>query len=106
MGTAGLDLKGLGRVLAAERVGVDLIEDDRWRDRCIVRLTRERYPYDWGLLCYENLGIEPRTVWWGVRAEVGVFDGEVGLPCLRLQGPLRGDVGAIVEWLGLLWKSG
>jgi hypothetical protein len=109
MGTAGLDVVGLRRLLSRGRIAVDLLEDDRLRDRCILRLTQDRYPYDWGLLCYENLGMEPRLVWWGAGVELGVFDGgslyDDGLPCLRLRGPLRGDVGAIGEWLGLLWGS-
>jgi hypothetical protein len=60
MGYAGLKVDELARLLAQHRIEAEPIEDDRWGDHCVVRLTDMRYPHGLALLYYENMGIEPR----------------------------------------------
>jgi len=75
MGYAGLKVDELARLLARLRIEAEPIEDDRWGDHCVVRLTDMRHPHGRALLYYENMGIEPRIARF-VFGEVAVEAGE------------------------------
>src|SRR5262249_5862901 len=97
MGYAGLKIDKLARLLARHRIEAEPIEDDRWGDHCVVRLTDMRYPHARALLYYENIGIEPR----GARCVFGEIaveaDESVGKRISELE---DADVTASLELVG------
>ena len=60
MGTAGLDVAALARLLKRRQVSCVLIDGDAARDHCVLRLTSDKFPVVVALLEYENKGVEPR----------------------------------------------
>ena len=66
MGYAGLNLDALRHELARQRFEVELLEDDRAWDHCLLKISAMRFPHETRLLRYENDGTEPRitTISW------------------------------------------
>jgi len=62
MGTAGLEIPNLRKLLNRHRVELELLQDDSFGDFCVLQLTDARYPRHEAMLRYENMGLEPRMV--------------------------------------------
>ena len=116
MGYAGLNVEELARLLARRRIEAEPIEDDRWGDHCVVRLTDMRYPHARALLYYENMGIEPRLakcVLGDVAREADEpVSGRIGAlgdtdlaGCFELAGRRSEDPERLAGWIAEVFES-
>jgi hypothetical protein len=103
MGTAGLDVKRLSGLLERQKVDCVLIQDNRWGDHCVLRISSVKRPNVIALVEYENQGEEPRLV--GMTFidkqketlfEDGVFEWEHQLD---LSGSIQSDPDKIAVWV-------
>jgi hypothetical protein len=115
MGFAGLNIDHLKRALARIRIEAEVIEDDSFGDHCVMRLVDMRYPHAEAMLCYENMGIEPRYV----RFRRGILQADEGkslggmlrsladgqTDTLQLVGRQSDDVRRIVDWVAIKYRS-
>ena len=106
MGTAGLEIQNLRKLLNRRRVELELLQDDSSGDFCVLRLTDARYPHYESLLRYENMGLEPRIVELSFNTEQteyknGLFESEI----LNLAGRRKDDPEKIAVWITRLFLS-
>jgi len=100
MGTAGLEIANLRKLLNRRRIDLELLQDDTFGDFCILRLTGVRYPHYEALLRYENMGLEPRIVELSFKTEQteyknGLHESEI----LNLAGRRKDDPEIIADWI-------
>jgi hypothetical protein len=105
MGTAGLEIPNLRKLLNRQRVELELLQDDSFGDFCVLRLTDARYPHYEALLRYENIGLEPRIVELSFKTEQteyknGLHESEI----LNLAGRRKDDPKKIAAWITQLFR--
>jgi len=106
VGTAGLEIPNLRKLLNRHRIEIELLQDDGFGDFCVLRLTDARYPHYEALLRYENMGLEPRIVELSFKTEQteyknGLHESEI----LNLAGRRKDDPEKIVAWVTRLFRS-
>jgi hypothetical protein len=62
VGTAGLDVDRLARLLERGKIHCELVEGDHAYDHCLLRVSSVRCPEAMAYLEYINQGTEPRTL--------------------------------------------
>jgi hypothetical protein len=69
MGTAGLDTEKLAGLLERKKLNCLVIDDDRARDHCVIKIRTRRRPGIVAFVEYENQGTEPRLAGIMIRPE-------------------------------------
>ncbi|HYE74601.1 MAG TPA: hypothetical protein VEF04_14780, partial [Blastocatellia bacterium] len=99
MGTAGLEIPSLRKLLNKQRIELELLQDDSLGDYCILRLTDARYPHTTALLCYINIGVEPRVARLSFKiVEADYEESFIESESLNLTGHRKDDPEKIVPW--------
>lgn len=102
MGTAGLSVAALARLLKRRQVSCVLVDGDSARDHCVLRLSSSKSPVVVALLEYENKGFEPRLVGLVFRDNKSVPEKEYPLEwhkTLTLAGARAEDPDKIAQWI-------
>ena|ERR1044072_6066078 len=101
MGTAGLSVPTLAKLLRLKKIECNLIEGDESRDHCVMRLTSVRRPGTVAFLEYENKGYGTRLA--GLHFSEDQFPQEdcplEWQEILELKGARKDDPGKIAEWV-------
>jgi hypothetical protein len=103
MGTAGLDIKRLARLLERKKIECALVGGDAAFDHCVLRLYSVKRPGVVAFLGYENQGMEPRLAGLILR-DAGPVPREEDHPLewestLKLEGARKGDADKIARWV-------
>lgn len=103
MGTAGLDVKRLARLLQRIKVDCAVVESDDSQDCCVLRLFSVKRPSRVAFIEYVNQGVEPRLA--GIKMEPPEPEGMNGISqafwiteeWINLRGARSNDPQKIVE---------
>lgn len=103
MGTAGLNVEALARLLKRRQVSCVLVDGDSARDHCVLRLSSNKFPVVVALLEYENKGFEPRLAGMVFRDNESMPEKDAypleWHKTLRLAGARAEDPDKIAQWI-------
>lgn len=103
MGTAGLNVVALARLLNRRQVNCVLVDADSGYDHCVLQLTSIKRPAVVALLEYENKGVEPRFAGMVFRDGESIPEKEEypleWHKTLKLAGARAEDPDKIAEWI-------